>query len=191
MKKETIKPAMETSKSKKKFLDNPMRKIKIEKIVLSCGAVGPDLERSRKLLELLSGKKAQIIKAGPKQRIPAFDVKPGLELGVRVTLRGREAVELIKRLLGAIDNKLTEKQISENSFSFGIREYIEIPGIEYQRDIGIRGLNVTVAFYRFGTRVKRKKIKSARIPKKQIIQPEEIIRYMEENFKTKVKPKKK
>jgi large subunit ribosomal protein L5 len=187
MKKENLKTAVETSKANKKALDNPMRKIKIEKIVLSCGAVGPDLERARKLLELLSGKKPQIIKAGPKRRIPAFDVKPGLELGTRVTLRGKDAVEIIKRLLGAVDNKLSEKQISQNSFSFGIREYIEIPGVEYHREIGIRGLNVTVAFYRFGTRVKRKKIKAAKIPRKQIITTEEIIRYMEENFKTRIK----
>ena len=39
---------------------NPMRKIKLEKIVLSCGATGPNLEKSQKLLEMLSGKKAQI-----------------------------------------------------------------------------------------------------------------------------------
>lgn len=167
--------------------ENIMRKIKIEKVVLSCGATGQDLERARKLLELLSKKKAQIIAAGPKRRIPAFNVKPGLELGARVTLRGKEAVEVLKQLLGAIDNELSEDQIAENAFSFGIKEYIEIPGVEYQREIGIRGLNVTVVFIRPGFRVKRKKIKSAKIPVRQIITSEEIIRFMEDNFKTKIK----
>ncbi len=167
--------------------ENAMRKIKIEKVVLSCGATGQDLEKARKLLELLSKKKAQIIAAGPKRRIPAFNVKPGLELGARVTLRGKEAIEILKQLLGAIDNGLDEDQIAENAFSFGIKEYIEIPGIEYQREIGIRGLNVTVVFIRPGFRVKRKKIKSSKIPRKQIITPEEIIRFMEDNFKTKIK----
>ena len=173
--------------TKKTAIENPMREIKIEKVVLSCGATGLDLEKSKKLLEMLSGKKVQIIKAGPKRRIPAFNVKPGLELGTRVTLRKKEAIEILKRLLGAIDNTLSESQISENSFSFGIHEYIEIPGVEYKREIGIRGLNVTVVFIRPGVRVKRKKIKSSRIPAKQIISPEEIIRFMEENFKTKIK----
>lgn len=167
--------------------ENLMRKIRIEKVVLSCGATGSDLERAKKLLEMLSKRKVQIIAAGPKRRIPAFNVKPGLELGARVTLRGREAIDVLKQLLGGIDNELSEDQIAENAFSFGIKEYIEIPGIEYQRDIGIRGLNVTVVFIRPGFRTKRKKIKSSKLPRKQIITQEEIIRFMEENFKTKVK----
>lgn len=164
---------------------NPMRKIKIEKVVLSAGATDKDLEKSKKLLELLSLKKAQVLQSS--KRIPAFDVRPGLEVGTRVTLRGRDAIELLKRLLGAIDNILKARQVSENHFSFGLKEYIEIPGIEYQRDIGIRGLNVTIDFVRAGVRVKRKKIKSGRIPKKQHISAGEIIKFMEENFQTKFK----
>ena len=163
-----------------------MREIKLEKVVLICGATGPNLEKSQKLLELISGKKAHIIKAGSKRRIPDFGVKPFLPLGTRVTLRGKDAFEILKPLLGAIDNRLNEKQISDNSFSFGIKEYIEIPGIEYQREIGIRGLNVTAAFIRRGIRVKRKKIKVGRVPERQYIKPEEIIKFMEENFKTEI-----
>src|SRR3989344_2823731 len=97
--------------------ENPMRKIKLEKIVLSCGASGPNIEKSRKLLELLSGKKAKIVKAGPKRRIPAFGVKPLMELGVVVTIRGEEAATLLNKLLVAVDNELKKKQISINGFS--------------------------------------------------------------------------
>lgn len=165
--------------------ENPMRKIRIEKIILSCGATGTDLEKSKKLLELISGMKAQIIRAGPKRRIPAFNVRPGLELGTRVTLRKKKAISLLKRLLSAKNNTLKQKQISKNHFSFGIPEYIEIPEIEYQRELGIRGLNVSTVLNRPGIRVKRKKIKSGKLPKKQDILPSEIINYMEENFKTK------
>ena len=75
--------------------------------------------------------------------------------------------------------------MSENNFSFGIEEYIEIPGIEYQRDIGIRGLDVTVVFKRDGRRVRLKKIKRGKIPARQKISKEEIIKFMEENFQTK------
>lgn len=166
--------------------ENSMRRIVLEKVVLSCGATGPDLEKSKKLLDLLSGKKAQIIKAGPKRRIPNFGVKPFLPLGTRVTLRRQEAFEILKRLLGAIDNALDEDQIAKNGFSFGIHEYIEIPGIEYQRDIGIRGLNVTASFIRPGVRIKRKKIKSGKVPARQHVTKEEIIKFMEENFGTEI-----
>lgn len=162
---------------------NVSREIKIEKVVISAGGKAGELEKSRKLLELISGKKAQIITTA--KRIPTFDVRPGLEVGTRVTLRNEEAVELLKRLLGAIENILKTKQIAENHFSFGIQEYIEIPGMEYQRDIGIKGLNTTVDFVRQGARVSRRRIKTSRLPKKQRISKEEIIKFMEGNFKTK------
>jgi len=170
------------SMEKAKLEENPMRKIKIEKVLLSSGAVDKELEKAKKLLELISGMKAQIVAS--QKRIPDFGVRPGLEVGTRVTLRGKDAEELLKRLLGAIDNIVKTKQVSSNHFSFGIKEYIEIPGLEYQRDIGIRGLNVTIVFARAGLRVGRKKIKSGKIPKKQHISSEEIIKFMQEKFKT-------
>ena len=161
---------------------NPMRSVFIEKVVLSAGATGDNLIKAKKLLELLSGRKAQVITS--QKRIPDFDVRPGLEVGTRVTVRGKEAHALVMRLLGAIDNKLKKKQITENHFSFGIEEYIEIPGMEYQREIGIRGLNVTVVFSRAGRRIAIKKRKSGNLPKKQHTTKEEIINTMEDMFKT-------
>ncbi len=162
--------------------ENPMRKIKIEKVLVSCGATGADLEKAKKLLQLLTEMKPQVIAS--TKRIPNFDVRPGLEVGTRVTLRGEKALASLKKFLGALNNTLYESQVSENHFSFGIEEYIEIPGTEYQRDIGIRGLNVTVVFIRPGIRIKRKKIKSSKVAKKQNVSPEEIINYMEDNFQT-------
>ena len=165
--------------------ENPMREIKIEKVLLSAGATGDDLKKANKLLGLVSGKKAQILASS--KRIPEFDVRPGLEVGTRVTIRGEEAISLLRRLLGAMDNEIKKKQVSDNHFSFGIKEYIEIPGVEYQRDIGIRGFNVTVVFTRAGNRVKLKKIKRGTVPKKQFISKDEIVTYMTEAFKTKFK----
>jgi large subunit ribosomal protein L5 len=166
-------------------MNNPMREIYIEKVLLSAGGKENDLAKAKKLLEILANRKAQIIAS--RKRIPDFGVAPGMEVGTRVTLRNEEAVNLLRRLLGAVDNILSKKQVSENHFSFGLKEYIDIPGIEYQRDIGIRGLNITVVFARPGLRVKRKKIKSGNIPKKQHVSKEEIIKYMGDSFKTKFK----
>jgi len=163
-------------------LQNPMRKPRIEKVLISSGAKDKELEKAKKLLELISGMKAQIIAS--TKRIPNFEVRPGLEVGTRVTLRGEKAIHLLKRLLAALNNTLSTSQVSPNHFSFGIEEYIEIPGIEYQRDIGIRGLNITVVFTRKGIRVKLKKIKAGKLPKKQHVTEEEIIKFMKDNFQT-------
>ena len=88
-------------------------------------------------------------------------------------------------MLVAIDNTLRKKQISQNNFSFGVKEYLEIPGIEYQRDIGIMGFDMTVVFKRAGRRVQLRKIKQGKVSIRQVITKEEIIKYMEENFQTK------
>lgn len=162
---------------------NKMREIKIEKVVLSIGGTGEDLEKGVKLLEILAnGQKSAKMKS--KKRIPSLGVRPNLEIGTVVTIR-KDVKEFLKRMLIAIDNKLKKKQVSENTFSFGISEYIEIPGMEYQRDIGMIGLDVTVVFIRAGRRVRLRKIKKGRIPRRQIISKEEIIKFMEDNFETK------
>lgn len=161
---------------------NPMRKIEIEKIVLSIGGTGEELEKGFRLLKILTGRTPAKMRS--RKRIPSLGVRPKLEVGVVVTIR-KNPEETLRKMLSALDNTLKKSQISENNFSFGIKEYIEIPGTEYQRDIGIRGLDVTVAFKRAGRRVKLKKIKKGKIPKRQAITSEEIIKFMEENFKTK------
>lgn len=161
--------------------ENIMKTVKIEKVVLSVSGVGDYLERGFKLLKLITKRNPSKTKA--KKRIPSLGVRPGLEIGAVVTMR-KETEQLLKRLLGAVDNTLKKKQIGENNFSFGIKEYIEIPGMEYQREIGIMGFDVTIVFKRTGRRIKLRKIKRSTIPKRQTITKEEIIKFMEENFKT-------
>ena len=161
---------------------NIMEEIKIEKIVLSLGATGDQLEKGFKLLKILS--KKQPIKTKSKKRIPSLGVRPGLEIGAMVTIR-KNPEEILKKMLLAIDNTLKRKQISKNNFSFGIKEYLEIPGIEYNREIGIMGLDITIVFKKTGKRVKLRKIKKGNFPKRQMISKEEIIKFMEEKFQTK------
>ena len=161
--------------------ENKIRKIKIEKVVLSVGGIGEELEKGVKLLGLLTGRKIARMKT--VKRIPSLNVRPNLEVGAMVTIR-KNPEEILKKMLMAIENVLKKKQISENNFSFGIKEYLEIPGVEYQRDIGIIGLDVTIVFKRAGKRVRLKKIKKGRIPARQKIPKEEIIKFMEEKFET-------
>jgi len=162
-------------------MENIMRKIKIEKVVLSVGGTADGLDKGFRLLKMLTNKKPAKIKS--TKRIPTLGVRPGLEVGAVVTLR-KDFEDFLKKMLVSIDNTLKTKQISENNFSFGIKEYIEIPGVEYQRDIGIIGFDVTIVFKRSGRRVGQRKIKRGKVSKKQIITKEEIIKFMEENFQT-------
>lgn len=160
---------------------NSTRSPRIEKVVLSVGGTAEELEKGFKLLQLITNRTPAKMKSS--KRIPSFGVRPGLQVGAVVTIR-KDADKMLKRLLTAIENRLRKKQISENNFSFGVKEYIEIPGMEYQRDLGVRGLDVTVVFKRMGRRVRLRKMRTGKVPEKQKVTREEIIKFMEENFQT-------
>lgn len=168
-------------KKEQKIENNPMRQIKLEKVILNCGGTEDKLERSAKLLAILTGRK--IKKVVSTKRIPSFGVRPGLVTGCLVTIRGNEKEALLKRLFGAVSNKIKAKQIADNHFSFGVKEYLEIPDMEYQRDIGIIGFDVTAVFKRNGKRVDFRKIKQGKSPKKQDVTQEEIIDYLQNKLK--------
>ncbi len=167
---------------KTKSTENKMRKVEIEKLILSVRGVKEDLDKGVKLLEKISGKKPA--RKQTTKRIPSFGIRPKLEIGAMVTLRGKEATELLVRLLSAIENEISKKHFADNHFSFGIKEYIEIPGEKYDRDIGMSGFGVTVVFSRKGKRVARKKIKRGKLVSKQMVSKKEIIKFMEDNFET-------
>ena len=163
---------------------NKMKEIGIEKLTLNVGAgeAGAKLEKAAKMLQVLSGKKPIIIAS--KKRIPTWGIRPGLTIGTKVTLRGEEAETLIKSLLAARENLLTEDNFdNEGNVSFGIPEYIDIPGMEYIVEVGIIGLEASITLERPGFRVKKRKYQRKRIPKRHRITREEAIEFMKIKFK--------
>jgi large subunit ribosomal protein L5 len=167
---------------------NPMKEFRLDRVVLNIGGTDDKLEKGVILLETLSGKKPIKVKA--TKRIPTWQVRPGQEVGTKVTLRDKSAVEMLKKLLPAIDNTLKEKQIQDNFLSFGIHEYIEIPGVEYIREVGIMGFEVTAVFTRAGKRIEKKKIKRGKA-RRLTVSREEIMNYFETKFGTEILRKQK
>jgi len=150
-----------------------MKEILIDKVVLNIGA-GTEIanvEKAVLLLNRISGAKA--VKTVAKKRIPTWKLRPGLPVGARVTLRGKKAQELLKGLLTAADFAIPKKSFTENGFSFGIKEYVDIPGAKYDPKIGIIGLDVVVALKRRGYRISKRKIKKASVGSSHVIKPEE------------------
>ena len=156
-------------------------KIDIEKIVLHCGGIDDKLERSIKLLEKITGRKVYIKKS--TRRIPEFGISPGKKSGCKVTIRDKKEInDLLKKFFSALDNNFSKKSITENQACFGIKEYIEVPGLEYDREIGILGFEVMIVFKRKGKRIGFRKIKRSNIPKKQHVTKEEIADFLIKNF---------
>jgi large subunit ribosomal protein L5 len=159
-------------------MDN-MKQIKIEKITLNIGCgTKTNIEHAMKILESLSKRKAIITKT---RKRTTFNVPKNKPIGCKVTIR-QEVESFLKTLLEAKENKLSLRSFdSTGNFSFGIKEYIDVPGMEYEPKIGIMGLDVCVTLERPGYRVKRKRLGS-KIGKNHLITKEDAIDFVREKF---------
>jgi large subunit ribosomal protein L5 len=160
-----------------------MRKIRIEKVTLNIGA-GKDeekLKKGKKLLKTIT--EIEAVNTFTKKRIPGWGLRPGLAIGCKITLRHQKAIEILKRLLEAKDNTLSLRNFDDKgNFSFGIAEYIDIPGIKYDPEIKIMGLEVAVTLERPGFRIKKRRVQIKKIPKKHMITQEESVEFMKKGF---------
>lgn len=163
--------------------DNPMLDIKINKVVINIGT-GNDEKiqvNAKRLLKLLTGKEGA--DSLSKKRTPAFKITKGQKIGAFVTLRGEEAKKILTRLFEATDNKIKLDSITNNSASFGIREYIDISGVKYDPKIGMMGLNVNISFMRKGLRVTLRKRQKSTVPiHHRIIPSEAVAEYLKKEF---------
>lgn len=183
---EGVQSEPEDNKMEANANENPMKKIEIEKMVLHCGGTDDKLDRCIKLLEKVSGSnKIYIVKS--TRRIPAFGISPGKKSGCKITIRDKEKIsDLLSRIFASFENEISEKQITENQFCFGVHEYIEVPGFDYDRDIGILGFEVMLVFKRKGKSVVLRKIKRGKLPRKQHVSKEEIIEFLVKHFEVDV-----
>ncbi|AGK60151.1 LSU ribosomal protein L5P [Archaeoglobus sulfaticallidus PM70-1] len=157
---------------------NPMRELMIDKVVINMGIgeSGERLQRASKLLEELIEQKPAITHA--VKTIKNFGIRKGEPIGLKVTLRGEKAEEFLKRALVVKENKLKRKQVNAGEFSFGIHEHIDLPGVDYDPDVGIFGMDVCVSLRRRGYRVKRRRISRSKIGKNHLITKEETIEFL-------------
>ncbi len=164
-------------------MTNLMRNPRIEKLTLNIGA-GKDVQKLEKgvaLIKAITG--IEPVKTVTQKRIPNWGLRPGLPIGCKLTLRKQAALELLKRLLHAKENKLKPSQFDDGgNISFGIQEYIDIPDVAYDPKIGIMGLEVCVTLERPGYRIKRRRLKKKKVPRKHLLTREEAIEFMQKNF---------
>ncbi|MBT4651325.1 50S ribosomal protein L5 [Candidatus Woesearchaeota archaeon] len=165
---------------------NLMNEIKVAKITLNIGS-GKEESRLKKALKLLQKLAPNNpVKTTAKKRIPGWGLRPGLPIGCKVTIR-KDCDELIKRLFAAKENTLPRKKFdSQGNFSFGIPEYIEITGLEYDPELKIMGLEVAVTLERPGFRIKKRRNKQQKIGKNQLISQEDAINFVQQKFNVQV-----
>jgi large subunit ribosomal protein L5 len=162
---------------------NLMKKISLAKVVLNMGVgkSGEPIEIGKKALEQITGKKPNARNAKKSQR--DWGVRKGEPIGIAVTVRGNDATELLKRLLVAKDNQIKERVFdNEGNLSFGIKEYIDIPEIKYDPNIGILGLEVSVSLVRPGFNIKLRSRRKTKVGKNHRIRKNDAIKFLTEEF---------
>lgn len=167
--------------------ENVMRNIRIGKIVINIGVgkSGEPIERASKVLEEITAQKPTSRIA--KSTIRDFGIHKGEPIAVMVTIRRERAVEVLKKLLPAKNNQIKASSFDNfGNVSFGIKEHIDIPGIKYNPEIGIFGMDVAVALERPGYRVSRRSKIPARIGKKHRITKEEAMTFLKDELHVEV-----
>lgn len=131
---------------------SPMEVPKLEKVVINMG-VGESKENPKAMeaavndLSLISGQKPVVTKA--KKSVAAFKLREGMNVGCKVTLRGRRMYEFVDKLLNiALPRVRDFRGVSSNSFdgrgnySMGLREQLVFPEIEYDKIDKVRGMDI-------------------------------------------------
>lgn len=158
-----------------------MREPQVEKVVvhMAVGEGGRELANAEEILAEIAGQ--QPVRTTATAAATQFGARQGDPMGAKVTLRGDDADAFLQTALSFTN--LTERQFDKTgNFSFGIEEHTTFPSQEYDPQIGIYGLDVTVNLTRPGYRVSKRDKATQTIPSRHRLTPEDAVMFLEANF---------
>jgi len=127
--------------------------------------------------------KQQPVRSIAKKTLPTFGIKKNEPIGAKLTLRGKAAEEFLTVALKAAGNTLKTSQFDQQgNFSFGIEEHTDFPGMRYDPEIGIFGMDVSVAMKRAGYRIALRRVCQKKLPIRQRLNKDETIVFMANKF---------
>ncbi len=145
-----VAPALMKKFSYKSVMQIP----KIEKVVINvgCGEARENekiLENVRTDLKTITGQYPVITKA--RKSVANFKLRQGMNIGVKVTLRGENMYEFLNKLFSVSLPRVRDfKGINPNAFdgrgnyALGIKEQLIFPEIEFDKIDKIRGMDIVI-----------------------------------------------
>ncbi|MFH1221556.1 MAG: 50S ribosomal protein L5 [Candidatus Micrarchaeota archaeon] len=167
-------------------MTNPMREVLIEKVTanIGVGSPGERFDNAKALLARLTDRTP--VETVARRREPAFKIRQGMAIGVKVTMRGKHAYEFVEKALAARKRIVGLGNFDkQGNVAFGVPEYIDFPGAKYDPAIGMFGFDVCLTLKRRGWRVAYKR-RSTKIGKAHRITKDEAVEFMKSRFNAKV-----
>lgn len=139
----------------KKFgYGNIMQVPRLDKIVLNIGlgeaiSNAKVLEGAEKDLTAIAGQHPVITRS--KRSIAAFKLRPGMPIGMRVTLRGIRMYDFFDKLVSIVLPRIRDFQgiprdafDGHGNYTLGMKEQIVFPEIEYDKVDKLRGMEIVI-----------------------------------------------
>ena len=146
--KNDVAPALMKKFSYKSVMQIP----KLDKIVINVGA-GEAKDNAKVIdaimtdISAITGQKPMVCKA--RKSVANFKLREGMNIGVKVTLRGERMYEFLDRLFNiALPRVRDFRGINPNSFdgrgnyNMGIKEQLIFPEIDYDKIDKVRGMDI-------------------------------------------------
>jgi len=165
-----------------------MRDICIDKVVvhMGVGESGEKLVKAENIMKTITGQLP--IRSIAKKTQPAFSIRKGAPIGCKVTLRGKTAREFFRTAVTILNRIVYESQFDKTgNISFGLEEHTDFPGMSYDPQIGIFGMDVNVVLERRGIRITRRRTAQKKLPSRQRVSKQDAIAFLKQEYQVEVR----
>lgn len=135
-------------------LDNPMQVPRLEKVCVNIGLGNAKtdpkiIDLAKSSLSLITGQAPVATKA--KKSIAGFNLREGMTIGCKVTLRGNKMYEFLDRLFNLSMPRIRDFQglsdrlfDGKGNFTMGLRDHAIFPEADYQSASKLPGMSVSI-----------------------------------------------